>query len=362
MVFARDKKTWLQQPLMPVTYPKLFLELAQERGLDPGLVLARAGIEPALLLDPASRISPQDFSTLAAVVVELSGDNGIGLEVGLRQPLTAHGSLGLAMMCCATAGDALQVLLRFWHLRGRGIELDSSEQGEQAIFDFYNVMPMTPAVRRVLIDSIVASFHRGLLFALGGNGAEHEIWFDYDEPAYIEPFRSRLPPLRYGMPRVQYRAPRHLLGHPLATASPETLATALTLCEREYALLDEDQDHIVAGARAAMTPGAEGYPGPEQLAERLHMSTRTFRRRLLAQGSSYRQLLEDARHRDALQLLENASLEIQHIASLLGYADPANFTRAFRLWTGKTPSRYRELRSLAQSGTNAVEQPRVPGS
>lgn len=343
MAFARDKKGWMDQPLMPVTYPRLFLDLAAERGQDPSLILARAGLGAAVMADPAGRISHQDFANLAALIVELGGDGGIGLEVGLRQPLTAHGNLGLAMMCSPTAGDAVAVLQRFWHLRGRGIELTRSEQGGQTVFDFQNVMPMATPVRRVLIDSVVASFHRGIMFALGGGEALGEVWFDYEEPACIDRFRSRLPALRFGMPRIQYRAPTHLLGRALATASPEALATAIALCERESALLDEAQDHIVSIARAAMTLAPAGYPDPEQLAGRLHMSPRTFRRRLLAQGSSYRQLLEDARRRDALQLLDTPSLEIQHIASLLGYADPANFTRAFRGWTGKTPSGYREL-------------------
>jgi AraC-like DNA-binding protein len=333
---------------MPVTYPRLFVELAAERGLDPALLLARAGIPAATMASPAGRISHQDFADLAGIIVELSGDEGIGLEVGLRQPLTAHGNLGLAMMCSPTAGAAVQLLQRFWHLRGRGIELERSEQDDTVIFDFQNVMPMAPPVRRVLVDSVIASFHRGLAFALGNSDTRSEIWFEYPEPPWISRFRDRLPALRYNMPRTQYRGPRHLLGHPLATASPETLATAVSLCERELALLDEDLDHIVATARAALSLGAAGYPDPEQLAARLHMSTRTFRRRLLLQGSNYRQLLEDARRRDALHLLDSPSLEIQQIATLLGYADPANFTRAFRGWTGKTPSGYRELRGASE--------------
>ena len=74
----------------------------------------------------------------------------------------------------------------------------------------------------------------------------------------------------------------------------------------------------------------QGYPHPEALAERLHISARTFRRRLQMQGVSYQGLLEEARRRDALVLLEKPNIEIQKIAELLGYNNPANFTRALK--------------------------------
>jgi AraC-like DNA-binding protein len=198
----------------------------------------------------------------------------------------------------------------------------------------------------MLMSSMLASFHRGLEFALGGSQPGLEICFEYERPDYVERFGGRLPSLHFNRPQTQYRAPATLLQRPLPTASPEALSTALALCEREAALLDEDQEQIVSTARAAMTLGKQGYPDPAALAERLHMSTRTLRRRLQAEASNYSLLLEDARRRDALQLLENPGLEIQQIAGLLGYADPANFTRAFRSWTGNTPTRYRELRGV----------------
>lgn len=333
----------MQQAQLPVAYSNLFLDLARERGFDTQALLAKVGIAADVVIDPMGRISYEQSVRMIGIILAETGDDGIGLEVGLRQPLTVHGNLGLAMMCSATAGDALAMLKRFWHLRGRGIQLITAEDEHHILFSFQPDMTMSAAVRRVLIDSFLASFYRGLNFALPASNAGHEIWFEYAEPAYIEHFKSRLPTLRYGQPCSQYRVPKSLISHPLATASPETLAMAVALCERESDLLDGDMDHIVATTRSAMTLGADGYPEPRQLAEQLHMTPRTFRRRLQLQGCNYRQLLEDVRRRDSLQLLANPALEIQQIARLLGYSDPANFTRAFRLWTGRTPSRYREL-------------------
>ena len=85
----------------------------------------------------------------------------------------------------------------------------------------------------------------------------------------------------------------------------------------------------------------QGYLTPEQIAERLHISERSLRRHLQQQGTNYQQLLETARQRDAQQLLRQTQAEIQLIAQRLGYNNPANFTRAFKQWTGKTPREFR---------------------
>ena len=82
---------------------------------------------------------------------------------------------------------------------------------------------------------------------------------------------------------------------------------------------------------------AGGFPTLEQVARQLNMTART----LLEEGTSYSALLDSARLRDAIFLLENQKIGIVQVAEYLGYNDAANFTRAFRKWTGVTPSTYR---------------------
>ncbi len=69
------------------------------------------------------------------------------------------------------------------------------------------------------------------------------------------------------------------------------------------------------------------------------MSKRTLTRKLTEQGTSYSRLLEEARCDRALELLRSA-LSLEQIAERLGYSDAANFGRAFRRWTSKSPRTY----------------------
>lgn len=343
---SRDKSDWLNKPHMPVTYAKHYLERARERGVPPERVLDAAGLKSAMLADPAARLTPLEFTQLVATVLQLAGDEGVGFEVGAQQPLTAHGSLGYLLMCCETVDQAARMLQRFWLLRGRGIGLNYREQGDRLVFEFHSELPMPDPLLQTMYQSILTSCYRGLLFLLGGVDPQAEFRFTLPAPPYFERFRQRLPTVRFEMTTTQLSIPAAFRDHRLEMSSPDARALAVAQCERELALLGvgEAGDDVLSQVRAAMLLGPGGYPDPDALAARLHLSPRTLRRRLQAQGGSYQRLLEDVRRRDAVQLLENPGLEIQRVAELLGYADPANFTRAFRQWTGKTPSQFRAMR------------------
>ncbi len=85
----------------------------------------------------------------------------------------------------------------------------------------------------------------------------------------------------------------------------------------------------------------EGRPDVAVAAELAGMSTRTLQRHLKLCGSSYSQILQEARFQLACMRLEDPSLKVIEIALMTGYENPQHFTRAFRRFTGVTPSEYR---------------------
>ena len=93
--------------------------------------------------------------------------------------------------------------------------------------------------------------------------------------------------------------------------------------------------------RAIAVALAEGQPTIAQAAATAGTSVRTLQRRLLDLGLTYRELLDEVRLETACRLMERSETSLAEVAAALGYADPANFTRAFQRWTGKTPSAFR---------------------
>lgn len=334
---------WVRQHNQPVTYPRLFVEVARERGIPPETVLQRAGLPAMLLDDPAGRVSPLEAWSLFAAVQALTGDPLLGFETGYRLPLTAHGSMGFALMCAPSAREGLSILQKYWHLRGRGLALNVQETENTLFLEVTPELPMAPELRDFLLPSVLTSVWHGICFVVPEARATSEIWLQGVEPEGFDTWKERLPTIRFGMPTsgVRITGEKSRLDTPLPTANPEGLANALAQCERESLLMGGGADPVLQRTRIALQASTHGYPEPEEIARTLHMTPRTFRRRLQEQGSNYRQLLEEARKRDACRLLEKPELEIRQISQMLGYAEPANFTRAFRSWTGKTPSDWR---------------------
>jgi AraC-like DNA-binding protein len=104
----------------------------------------------------------------------------------------------------------------------------------------------------------------------------------------------------------------------------------------------------LAGSLRLVLPAylPDGSPDIRQAARLANMSVRTFQRRLRDQGVSYSQVLEELRHDLAIYLLRDPTRQAAEVSRELGYRDPAIFTRAFRRWTGSTPSEFRRSLSV----------------
>ena len=85
----------------------------------------------------------------------------------------------------------------------------------------------------------------------------------------------------------------------------------------------------------------EGEPGVADIAQALATSERSLQRKLQSEGVSFRDVVDEARHKLAVVYLGDRNLSMTDVACLLGYSEAAAFTRAFKRWTGRVPSQAR---------------------
>ena len=76
------------------------------------------------------------------------------------------------------------------------------------------------------------------------------------------------------------------------------------------------------------------------IAGALGLSRQTLFRRLRAEGVTFEQVLDELRHKLALNHLGVSKTSVKQTARLLGYSDPSAFSRAFKRWTGSSPRVY----------------------
>jgi AraC-like DNA-binding protein len=130
---------------------------------------------------------------------------------------------------------------------------------------------------------------------------------------------------------------------PFVTRNAELLGMLAPQFEEELKQESGDEN-FVERVRLAIQQKLTGRrPAIEDIADALHISSRTLQRRLQENGSSFQRVLDEARHQLARHYLNNSVLELNEAAYLLGYEDGNSFVRAFRTWEGIPPARWREM-------------------
>jgi AraC-like DNA-binding protein len=76
------------------------------------------------------------------------------------------------------------------------------------------------------------------------------------------------------------------------------------------------------------------------IADKTGLSRQTLFRKLKAEGATFQQVLDEVRHKTALHCLNVEKVSIKQTARLVGFSDPTAFSRAFKRWTGESPSAY----------------------
>lgn len=132
----------------------------------------------------------------------------------------------------------------------------------------------------------------------------------------------------------------------LDTSRPTHPETGNALCWQDIKtrVSDKQNDFLVAVETSMMLEMLETGPELDAVARRMNMSTRSFQRRLTLEGLSFREFLADVRYRTAQSLMLDTKLSITQIGERLGYTDTGNFSRAFKAWSGVSPSEYQTHR------------------
>jgi AraC-like DNA-binding protein len=333
------------QPKRSITTLQLLTQLGLEHGLSLDTCLQGCNLTPLQLADPLQEIdSQQELRLIANLTQALPNVTDLGLQAALRYQLTTYGIWGYAMLSSQNFRQAAELGLRYLDLTFALTRIELSEDDEGAHLHFADEH-LPAALREFLVQRDAAAV-LVIQRELTGNAITlSQARLRMPAPADPQPFIRQfglLPEFSSNENRISFA--RELLDAPLPRGNP----AMAKLCEEQcQALLDKRRVRSgLAGQvrdRLLHTPGR--LADMEQIAGELNLSSRTLRRRLLDQGSSFRQLQEEVRQALAEELLAGSNLSQAQIAERLGYSEVSNFLHAFRRWKGQTPQQYRRQRS-----------------
>ena len=329
-----------QRMALPAAYLKLFVQHAAAMGLDVEPLLEGTGLSVKGLLTTEQAI---DFDTVHRLLGRVRQRFGEGwhLALGERFTVPAHGALGFAVVTAPDGRSAVEVLLRYFGIRGPFLWPSGAVEGEEYVIRFHESQALGEE-RGLLIELALLSMQGLIERPLGHTLKGARLAFAFPKPSYHEALeRSFHADLRFDARRHTLRLPLAWLAQPCALHDEAMHRYLLARCEEELLETAGGLPAEVAVRQALLaTPGH--MPGLGEIAAAQNLSTRTLIRRLKRGGTSYRAIREAVRRTLATDYLDNSSLSISRIAYRLGYQDPSNFGRAFRGWFGVSPGSYRK--------------------
>jgi len=325
---------------VPLQMVGLIAQELQSQGVAVEDYLQGSPLCPQDLATPDKPIAYRQMLELIRRGVTLSRRAGLGLDVGRRQTPAGLGLLGYAINCCATARDALLTGAKYHAVASSINRLALSEDARHAYWiatppiDLQEALPFA-------IEEEFSAFCRNSELLTGKKAPLVEVHFTYDAPAYVYRYQEAFnAALRFNAPTNQIVFDVGALDLPILQGNPLSVAHGVQLCENFLANNPSTDDLTLRiCAMLLRTPGV--FPPAEEVAASLHMSARTLRYQLAQIGQSYQAIVERLKLQLSRDYLENSPLKVEDIAWRLGYLDARNFRRAFKAWTGVTPSEYR---------------------
>jgi AraC-like DNA-binding protein len=310
--------------------------ILREFGLDPDPIIKAAGLDPRLFEDGASVIAHRALGRLFALSVARTNCPHFGLLVGCRATILSLGMVGRLMLHSQTVGDALRSLVANLSVQERGGVAALAVNGDTAVFS-YAVYQSDSESADQISDGAIACTVNAMRTLLGDGWAPTEVLLPRAGPPDVGPYRRHFrAPVRFDQEIAALVFPVRSLQERIAGADPLICA----ILEERVAQLRGDlfTDDI---RRLLRTRLASHTCSADSLARLLAIHRRTLHRHLDAEGTRFRTVMNEVRFEIARQLLADTGLPFGQIAAALDYSEASVFTRAFRRWSGQTPSAWR---------------------
>jgi len=324
--------------------------LLRELGSDPVRLLKSVGLDRRVFKDPENQIALVDAGRLMEACAQSTRCSHFGLLVGQRGGVASLGMVGELMLHSPTVDAALRSLTLHMHLRTRGGVPTRTVEGQWATLGYAIYQHGMPG-SAYAYDVAIAIVFNVLRTLCGANWRPSEVQFAHAKPNDTGPYQRFFhSPLRFDADRTAIVFARRWLDQPL----PGSDAALYQFLERQIAESEalDVEDLAERVRRALRTMLVTGRGAEEHVAELFSIHPRTLHRRLRAQGTSLRSLVEEGRCEIACQLLRDTNMNVSEIASILDYADATALTRAFRRWMSCPPAAWRaKVRSVEAKST-----------
>ncbi len=310
-------------------------------GLNVAALFKDAHMDIAALNNPDARYPSSGLSALWTCAAIASNNPAIGLTASRGAVPSMFDVVAYAMMSSDSLLEGLQRLARFVHILtdAATVIVSKDHGGHWVNFNLNGDRQTVPRQRNEFNMITVLNFCRWLTKR---DISPSAVEISYSLPADIKPYTDAFQcPIHFGTSENRMFFPASVLELSLPTSNP-----FLRSLHDQYA--NYRLDRLVHGKISLKTRDyivsrlMDGEPLKSDIASAMCMSERTLQRRLQEEGTSFQQVVDNARRALAQEYLGRHHLSMTQAACLLCFADRSAFARACKRWFGKSPRRYRD--------------------
>ncbi len=317
-----------------------YFELAIKNGIDAQSLLDEINLARGEFADIAQRVDIKKLADMMLIIWDRLGDEAMGLA-------NARIPRGTFWIACKLAvhepnlKSALNSAIGMYGIATKAYRVELREEEGLTTLVFHNYQPHSDP-HRLFAEMTLMAWHRLSAWLIGENIPLVSINFPYALTEHSEEYHHMFPA------RFTFDAELLSLSFSSNFLKREVVKDAIALrlfmsnCPYELFMQPRVEFSMAREIKTLLEKTlADGLPTLEAAARRLHMSKRTFIRKLKEEGVSYQELKDIVRRDRAIHYLLANSLPVADIASRIGYSDTAVFARAFKGWTGISPREYR---------------------
>ena len=320
---------------------RYYLSVMESMGYPASSILEGAGIKVKDLAAADYVIDVSQCKKIVSNMILLSGDQGIGFEIGSRMRMTDLGIFAYAMMSARTLRGAFDLWARYCSAFGMLIRLDLVEDTQDHwSLTINEVSPLGFLYNFCVEEALSITLNFGL--ALTGEAvAVKSVSLAYPSPSHEAAYhRTFNCPIAFNVDQTRITFSSPSLDQPLKTNDDELNAVCQAHCQQIMRSI-EGSSPTRNRLREILLRNSSPLSNLSESAALLGISPRNLRRQLEREGVTYREIINELRIDLAKEYLASGELQPKEIGYLLGFKDPDAFRRAFKSWTGKTVSDYR---------------------
>ncbi|WP_286237517.1 AraC family transcriptional regulator [Neptuniibacter halophilus] len=330
----------LEHYSISIHFARTLVAAANRHGLDPQPLLRHAGLNEQMLENPGLRITPDQLSRMMQAMWQQSDDEFMCM--GSRP--SRHGVFTLMAKQAVRCRNLRQVyhhLQHFYNLVAEAINLELEITEDEVRF-YMDLTDPSQDPDNILREFLLLLWHRFPSWLIGQLVPLKSVSVNFAEPVNQAEHRLMYPcRVDYNQSRCALVFGTELLDEPVVQ-TPRTLSAYLRRAPLDWF---KRQAYYQTYTRRVMDFFEQNQnlaeASMEHVAEALHLTTRTLRRKLGEEGTSFQALKDEVRRDAAIHYLSQPAIPISQISQQLGFSEPNAFTRAFKNWTGVSPSLYR---------------------